>query len=102
MTRVDAAAPLLELVLTMAMMVMARGTNTQAAELKILVGGGMTPVFNELVPQYEKASGHKLTIVYGTTPNLIKAATSGEPFDAGVVPVEVMNDAAARAKFAPG
>ena len=76
-------------------------SNVQAAELKILIGGSMTEVFKELVPQFEKASGHKLTVVPGTTPNLIKAATSGEPFDAGVVPVDVIKDAAARAKFAP-
>jgi molybdate transport system substrate-binding protein len=29
---------------------------------------------------------------FGTTPNLIKEATSGKPFDVGVVPVEVMQD----------
>src|SRR5262249_15177628 len=53
-------------------------------------------------PPFEQASGHKLEIFFGTTPNLIKEATSGKPFDVGVVPVEVMQDAAARAKFVPG
>jgi molybdate transport system substrate-binding protein len=33
---------------------------------------------------------------------LIKEATSGNSFDVGVVPVEVMQDPAARAKFAVG
>jgi molybdate transport system substrate-binding protein len=84
------------------MVLMMSTANLQAAELKILVGGGMTGVFGELGPQFEKASGHKLNIFFGTTPNLIKQATSGEPFDAGVVPKEMMKDAAARAKFAPG
>jgi molybdate transport system substrate-binding protein len=77
-------------------------SNVQAAELKVLIGGSMTEVFKELAPAFEKASGHKLVVVPGTTPNLIKAATSGEAFDAGVVPVDVMKDAAARAKFAAG
>ncbi|MBR0848431.1 substrate-binding domain-containing protein [Bradyrhizobium diazoefficiens] len=73
-----------------------------AAELKLLAGGAMTAVWAELKPQFEQASGHKLEIFFGTTPNLIKEATSGRPFDVGVVPVEVMQDAAARAKFAEG
>ena len=72
----------------------------RAAELKVLAGGSMTASLNELGPQFERASGHKLTIVFDSTPNLIKAVTSGAPFDLGVVPVDVMKDAAARAKFA--
>ena len=86
--------PLLGVVLMM--------SNVQAAELNVLIGGSMTEVFKELAPQFEKASGHKLVIWPGTTPNLIKAATSGALFDAGIVPVDVMKDAAARAAFASG
>jgi molybdate transport system substrate-binding protein len=74
----------------------------QAAELKVLAGGSMTVSLNELKPRFEQATGHKLTIVFDSTPNLIKAATSGAPFDLGVVPVDVMKDAAARARFAAG
>jgi molybdate transport system substrate-binding protein len=76
--------------------------NTQAAELKVLAGGSMTVSLNELKPRFEQATGNKLTIVFDSTPNLIKAATSGAPFDLGVVPVDVMKDAAARARFAAG
>src|SRR5262249_2406793 len=77
-------------------------SNAQAAELKVLIGGSLTEVFKDVAPAFEKATGHKLVIAPGTTPNLIKAATSGEPFDLGVVPVDVMKDAAARTKFAAG
>jgi molybdate transport system substrate-binding protein len=73
-----------------------------AAELKLLAGGAMANVWAEIKPQFEQASGHKLEIFFGTTPNLIKEATSGKPFDVGVVPVEVMQDVAARAKFVAG
>jgi molybdate transport system substrate-binding protein len=74
----------------------------RAAELKIIAGGSMTASLNELAPQFERASGHKVTIHFDSTPNLIKLVTSGAPFDLGVVPVDVMQDAAARARFAPG
>jgi molybdate transport system substrate-binding protein len=76
--------------------------NLHAAELKVLAGGAMTGVWAEIKPHFEKASGHRLEIFFGTTPNLIKEATSGQPFDVGIVPVEVMQDASARAKFVAG
>jgi molybdate transport system substrate-binding protein len=74
----------------------------RAAELKVLAGGSMTAVLNELAPQFERASGHKLVIHFDSTPNLIKLATSGALFDLGVVPVDVFKDAAAKARFAVG
>jgi len=74
--------------------------NPRGAELRLLAGGAMTNVWVDLKPQFEQTSGHKLDIFFGTTPNLIKEATSGRPFDLAVVPSDVMQDAAARAKFA--
>ena len=74
--------------------------NLQAAELNVLAGGAMTGSMQELGTQFERASGHKLAFRFGTTPELIKLALSGGPFDLGVVPVDVMKDTAARAKFA--
>jgi molybdate transport system substrate-binding protein len=71
-----------------------------AAELKVLAGGSLTTVLNELGPQFEQASGHKLVIHFDSTPNLIKLATSSDPFDLGVVPVDLFKDAAAKAHFA--
>jgi molybdate transport system substrate-binding protein len=68
-----------------------------AAELKILAGGSMTGSLKELGPRFEKASGHKLAITFAATPELIKM--TAEPFDCGVVPVDVMKNEAARAAF---
>src|SRR3954470_21832233 len=73
-----------------------------AAELRVLAGGAMTAVWAGLKPKFEQVSGHKLDVFFGTTPNLIKEATSGKPFDLGVVPVEVMQETGARARFAAG
>jgi molybdate transport system substrate-binding protein len=71
----------------------------KAAELKVLAGGSMTAVLNALAPPFERASGHKLVIHFDSTPSLIKLATSGDPFDLGVVPIDVFKDAAAKARF---
>ena len=76
--------------------------SAHAAEIRVLAGGAMNAVWMEIKPKFEQASGHKLDIFFGTTPNLIKEATSGKPFDVGIVPVEVMQDADARARFVSG
>jgi molybdate transport system substrate-binding protein len=74
----------------------------RAAELQVLAGGAVTAPMRELAAQFEKTSGHKLVIRFGTTPELIKMVTSEGPFDLAVVPVDVLKDAAARAQIASG
>ena len=56
----------------------------------------------ELGPAFERTSGHKIAFQFGATPELIKAATGGAPFDLAVVPQEVFQDAGARAAFVAG
>jgi molybdate transport system substrate-binding protein len=90
-----AAASMLGLALVLSPM-------AEAAELKVLAGGSTTGWLNEVSPQFERATGHKVTIQFDSTPNLIKQATSGAPFDLGVVPVDVFKNAEAKARFAAG
>jgi molybdate transport system substrate-binding protein len=71
----------------------------KAAELKVIAGGSMTASLKELGPRFEKATGHRLDMTFAATPELIKMATSG-PFDLGVVPIDVMKNDAAKARFA--
>ena len=87
---------------SLAVLVLVMSPNTHAAELKMIAGGSMTGPLKQIVPQFEAATGHKLSIHFDSTPNLIKQATSGEPLDLAVVPVDVFKDAAAKARFAPG
>ena len=84
--------------LGLAIAAMAPVATVRASELKILAGGSMTASLKELGPRFEKTTGHKLDITFAATPELIKMATSG-PFDLGVVPVDVVKDDGARAKF---
>jgi len=76
--------------------------NVEATELQILAGGAIAGPLRELAAPFERASGHTLVFRFGTTPELITLATTGGPFDLGIVPVDVMKDAAAQARFASG
>jgi molybdate transport system substrate-binding protein len=76
-------------------------TAARAAELRVIAGGSVTSLLNDLGPQFEKASGHKLSIHFDSTPNIITRINSGTPFDVVIVPIDVFKDAAVRAHFAP-
>jgi molybdate transport system substrate-binding protein len=76
--------------------------DAMAAELQVLAGGGIAGPMRELGPAFERKTGNKVVFRFGTTPELIKLATGGEPFDLAVVPREVFRDAAAQASVIPG
>ena len=69
-----------------------------AAELQVIAGGGIATALNEMAAQFEKTSGHKVVIRYGTVPELIVLAKSAR-FDAVVLPREFLNDAEAAGKL---
>ena len=81
---------------------MVLATSLQAAELKVIAGGSMTVLLNELAPPFEKTTGHKLSIHFDSTPNIVARVNAGTPFDVVVVPVDVFKDAGAKVRFAPG
>ena len=91
-----AAASILGLVLAMS-----STADLRAAEIKVVAGGSLAPLFNELGPQFEKVSGHKLSIHFDSTPSIVARVASGTPFDAMVVPIDVFKDAGAKARSAP-
>ena len=89
-------------ILLSAAFVMTSAASLQAAELRVIAGGSMTASLNALAAPFEIATGHKLSILFDSTPNIIARVNSGTPFDVVVVPVDVFKDAAARARFVPG
>jgi len=81
-------------------LMMAAMTTTTASELKLIAGGSLAPLFKEIGPQFERASGHTLSIHFDSTPNIISRINAGTPFDAVVVPLDVFKDAAAKGHLA--
>jgi molybdate transport system substrate-binding protein len=90
------------LVLVLVVAVFGLSPMARAAELRVIAGGSMMASLNALTPEFEKATGHKLSTHFDSTPNIIARINSGTPFDVVVVPVDVFKDAAAKARFAPG
>jgi molybdate transport system substrate-binding protein len=81
-------------------LVMTTMTPVKASELKLVAGGSLAGLFKQLGPQFEKASGHTLSIHFDSTPNIIGRINAGTPFDAVVVPADVFKDAAAKSHLA--
>jgi molybdate transport system substrate-binding protein len=61
----------------------------QAAEVKAFVTGAARPMYDVLAPQFERATGHKLTTVSGLPPELVAKVDAGEPFDIIVLSYDV-------------
>jgi molybdate transport system substrate-binding protein len=75
-------------------------TAAQAAEVKILTAGAMKAVVLELVPQFEKETGHKAVVDNDTAGGLAKRIEGGEAFDAVVVTPGVIDDLGKKGKIA--
>ncbi len=61
-----------------------------AADLKLLTAGAFKPAALELVPAFEKRTGHRVTIENDTAGNLGKRVGAGEYFDVVVMPPAVL------------
>lgn len=59
-----------------------------AAELTVFSAGAVKPALSELAPQWEKATGHKLTLSYHTAGDLRRKLAAGERADLIILPLE--------------
>src|SRR5687768_12778882 len=78
------------------------GFGVHAAELKVLGTGTQTAPFKELIPQFERATGHKVVAEYAATPQVMKKIQEGAAFDVVVMIDTPMKDSANQQHFAPG
>jgi molybdate transport system substrate-binding protein len=60
-------------------------TGSRAAEIKAMFPAAMKTVMTELIPQFEKNSGHKINIEYGTVGAIIARLKTGDAIDVAVV-----------------
>jgi molybdate transport system substrate-binding protein len=74
----------------------------QAAELKVLGSGAVKEAYAELIPQFEKASGHKVAITWAGTVDIKKKVAAGEAFDVIIVAAPEMDIFIKDGKIAAG
>lgn len=65
--------------------------NASAADIKVLSTGNMQTILGQITPEFERASGHKLVIEYGSTPR-IKARVEAEAADLTINERYVLDD----------
>jgi molybdate transport system substrate-binding protein len=53
----------------------------QNAEIKLLASGAVKDAYLELLPKFEKASGHKVTAAWSSSPDIQKRVVAGEVAD---------------------
>jgi molybdate transport system substrate-binding protein len=64
----------------------------RAAEIKVLCSNGIKAVMEELVPQFEQATKHKVMITYGLSAALKRRIEAGEAFDMAVLTPALVDD----------
>jgi len=65
-------------------------TPLHAAEIKLLASPAVKAALDELVPQFESTSGHKVTVEYGTAAALRAAIEKGAAFDVAALNNNIM------------
>ncbi len=81
---------------------MAGPASASAAEIKVLTAGAYRQVVDALVPDFEKQTGHKVTVDNGTVGQLKKRIEAGEAFDVLVITPAAVDEMIASGKLAAG
>jgi molybdate transport system substrate-binding protein len=75
------------------------GTGAKAAEIRIMCSGAMRPALEELAPQFERASGHKLAVTYAGTNVIRERALAGDAGDLVIFAAPAVEDVIRQGKL---
>jgi molybdate transport system substrate-binding protein len=93
------------LALGVAAVLLLAGT-AKAAEVHVMISGGLTAAFNALVPEFERTTGHKVVTAYGpsmgtTTSAIPMRLERGEPADVLIMVGYALGDLIKQGKVIP-
>ena len=86
--------------ITAAALLLAGAAN--AAEIKVLSTQATEEAYKELVPQFEKASGHKVTTIFTGTLGVMKRLSDGESYDLLIMSRQSIDELAQSGKVVAG
>lgn len=78
------------------------GIAAHAAEINVISSVGMKPMLEELAPQFERTSEHKLKITFGTAVPLKRQIDGGETFDVVILTPALVDELVKQGKVAAG
>jgi molybdate transport system substrate-binding protein len=73
-----------------------------AAEIKLLTAGAMRAVVVAVLADFEKQTGHKVSLDNDTAGGLSKRIEGGEAFDVAIITPAVVDDLAKKGRIVPG
>jgi len=88
--------------LGLALFAMTGGSTAAAADIKLLCASALHPAVDVLVPDFEKSSGHKVTVVYGTAGAVADLVQKGEAADIIISSVPTIDRLRTQGKVAAG
>src|SRR6185436_19240928 len=91
---------IVSLAIGLGLLVLAPTGVANAAEIKVLCSNGIKAVVEDLVPEFERATRHKLVVTYGLAAGLKRQIDAGEPFDVAILTPQVIDDAIKGGKIA--
>jgi molybdate transport system substrate-binding protein len=80
----------------------ALAAHVEAAEIKVISTGGARAVMTSLVPEFERRSGHKVRIDFGTPGSMRDRLVQGEAADVAVAIAAILPDLEKAGRIAPG
>ena len=78
------------------------GTHVEAAEIKVISTGGARAAMTSIVPEFERKSGHKVGIDFGTPGNMRDRLLQGEAADVAVAIAAILPDLEKAGRIAAG
>src|SRR5919112_2832224 len=90
------------IVLGLALFGITTESTARAAEIRLLSASALHPAIDALIPDFEKSSGHKLTVAYGTAGAVADRVQKGEAADIVTSSVPMIDRLQAQGKVVAG